>query len=375
MKIGYDAKRLFLNSSGLGNYSRWLCREIRSVKPDYDIHLFTPGINPNRDDINKTFKASDYSIHLPPNLFKAFWRSKGIKKDLLRNNIELYHGLSNELPIGIEKTGIKTVVTIHDLIFRVFPEHYGVIDRKIYDRKFRSACERADRIVAVSHHTAEQIRLQYAIPEEKISVIYMDADYRFLNKPTVDELESMRKKFRIHRPFYMCTGGYGGRKNQKNILEAFAKVSNLVGKDLYFIGKKNKGFQEFENLISELKLEHRVKWLENVSDEDLHMLYHLCHANIFTSLYEGFGIPIVESFRSGKPVITSYGSSLEEVAGSAGLLCDPENINDIADKILEIEKSDVYHNLKNNIKEELDRFDSQKLITKYVRVYEKLLES
>ena len=135
MRIAFDAKRAFNNTSGLGNYSRYTISSLCKSYPEHSYHLYTPSINKGVD-----FQSPhNTELSLPENFFAkqftSYWRSVGLKKRLKRDKIDLYHGLSNELPLGISKSGIKSVVTIHDLIFMRLPELYKSFDRKVYLKK------------------------------------------------------------------------------------------------------------------------------------------------------------------------------------------------------------------------------------------------
>ena len=365
IKIGFDAKRLFLNKSGLGNYSRWLVNGLAKQFPENEYNLYTTNVS----DVQKDFIGENIKTHLPPNLFKSFWRSKGIKKDLLKDGIQVYHGLSNELPIGIEATRIKTVVTIHDLIFKVHPEYYNPIDRAIYDRKFRSACERTDKIVAISNHTKECIIEYYKIDADKIEVIYLDSSEQFHHPADNEKVEDVKQKFGLTKPFFLNVGAIGGRKNQLRLVEAFASISKDVEHDLVLVGKPGKDSEAIKSLITKNNLFDRVKHLSAVNDDELFNLYHASYATVYPSLYEGFGIPIIESYRCGKPVLTSKGSSLEEVAGHSGLFCNPENIEEMASMLIKLTDQNTYQHLKDSISKELDRFDPNKSIKKYIDIY------
>lgn len=365
LKIGFDAKRLFLNKSGLGNYSRWLVNGLTNQFPENEYHLYTTNIS----DVQKDFIGETTKIHLPPNLFKGFWRSKGIKKDLLKDGVEVYHGLSNELPVGIETTGIKTVVTIHDLIFKIHPEYYNPIDRAIYDRKFKSACERADKIVAISEHTKRSIVDFYKVPVEKIEVIYLDSSEQFYKPADAEKIAEVKQKYGLANPFFLNVGAIGGRKNQLRLVEAFIEIAGKVEHELLLVGKSGKDCEAIQALLTKYSLKNRVKHLEFVNDQDLFHLYHASYAMVYPSLYEGFGIPIIESYRSGKPVLTSKGSSLEEILGSGGLLCDPKSVTDMASKLLELTNSKTYQHLQVQISEALKPFNPKESINRYMDLY------
>lgn len=369
LNIGFDAKRLFHNKSGLGNYSRWLVKSIAERHPHCNYHLYTPGLSSNLID----FDTKNFIIHQPTGIMKRFWRSKTIKKDLIKDNIDIYHGLSNEIPYGIEKTEIKSVVTIHDLIFKSHPQFYNPIDALIYDQKFKSACFRADKIVAISNYTKLQIVEHYNINPEKIEVIYLDCSDVFHKKPTENEIENVKKELDINSDFFLNVGAIGGRKNQFRILDAFAQISQKTDKSLVFVANNNKNTELLFENIKKYKLENRCKILSGLNDENLHKLYHASYASVYPSLIEGFGIPILESYRSGKPVITSKGSSLEEIAGSAALLCNPENTDSISENFLKIINSELYNNLIKKIENELCRFSLENTTDKYINLYKNLI--
>ena len=152
MRIGFDSKRAFYNQTGLGNYSRDTIRILSQHFSQITITFYI---------LLNLYKTTDYPFYkrennchtrvpfsLIGNLFKKYWRSKNIVKDLIQDEIDIYHGLSNELPLGIEKTKIKSVVSIHDLIFIRYPHLFSTIDRKIYHKKFLSACKRSDKIIS-----------------------------------------------------------------------------------------------------------------------------------------------------------------------------------------------------------------------------------
>ena len=185
MKIGFDAKRLFNNYTGLGNYSRTLVKNYAQSSTN-SINLYTTHSNNNKEteifyDENKFF------LHITKSLIKSLWRSCGIVKQLKKDKIKIFHGLSNELPIGIKNSGVKSIVTIHDLIFKIYPKTYPLFDRFIYDFKFKHACKTADKIIAISEQTKKDIIRFYNIPENKIEVVYQSCNDLFFNNNKKDK--------------------------------------------------------------------------------------------------------------------------------------------------------------------------------------------
>ena len=177
MRIGYDAKRAFNNTSGLGNYSRFVISAMARLFPENKYALFTP----KQSSRFRSFYPQNPSVSVvePTGLnakIPGFWRVFNQLSDIKKHKVELFHGLSNELPVGLSKAGIKSVVTIHDLIFLRFPELYKPIDRLIYKRKFAAACRNSDKIVAISEQTKADIIQFFGTAPEKIEVIYQDCD-------------------------------------------------------------------------------------------------------------------------------------------------------------------------------------------------------
>ena len=179
MRIGFDAKRAFVNASGLGNYSRNLLNALHQYANEFQPVLYTPEIKTHLLKNQQRFE-----IHTPDNLlskfFKPLWRSYGARR-LKKHKIDLFHGLSNELPQGIHKTGIPSVVTVHDLIFLRFPEFYSFIDRKIYYNKVKYACQSAHKIIAISQQTKDDIIRFFDIDPVKIEIIHQPVSETFFH--------------------------------------------------------------------------------------------------------------------------------------------------------------------------------------------------
>ena len=207
MIIGYDSKRIFHNATGLGNYSRDLIRILSRVFPMYTFLLY----NPKKEKISR-FIPDKISVFekLPQsflgNLFPFLWRSKGIVKQLMKDNVQIFHGLTGELPFGIQKTNIKTVVTIHDLIFVRYPELYNFVDRKIYFKKFKYACEIADVVVAISEQTKNDIVEYIAISPDKIKVIYQGCHAVFKQSISPEFQQDTLKKLNIPEKYVLYVG-------------------------------------------------------------------------------------------------------------------------------------------------------------------------
>ena len=195
MKIGYDAKRIVRNGTGLGNYGRTLVNDIAQYDRQLDLRLYAP--DKGRDKLRGQIVAQDNVSFCYPHdsalpFAKAWWRTKGMVKDLQRDQIHIYHGLSGELPFGISKTNIRSVVTIHDLIFLRHPEFYHWIDTKIYTWKFLQTIKEADHIIAISECTKRDIMEFGEVDGSQISVIYQSCAPRFAKEEVRGNKERLR---------------------------------------------------------------------------------------------------------------------------------------------------------------------------------------
>ena len=339
MKIGFDAKRAFSNNTGLGNYSRDTIRLLSENYPDKLFFLFTPKEKKN-NRISSITKKKNTVVHTPisllDKLLPLYWRSRSIIKELSNNKIEIYHGLSNEIPLGIEKTSIKTVVTIHDLIFIRYPHFFTNIDKKIYYTKFKSSCKRADKIIAISQQTKKDIINFFNIPAEKIEVVYQGCNEIFKKEASENQKKNSIKKYNLPENFLLYVGTIEERKNLLTLLET---IKELPNEKLVIIGDGRSYKKKCLNYISENHLSERVWFLNKISLEEMANIYQLAQIMIYPSIFEGFGIPIIEALFSKLPVITSKGGCFIEAGGPDSRYINPSSITEIKEAIIEIKKS------------------------------------
>ncbi len=373
MRIGYDAKRAFFNRSGLGNYSRSALLLLQEHYTDNEYVLYTPSLE---NAIGFT-KKHPFIIKKPQgklfNIFSSYWRSVRMSADIKKDNLDIFHGLSNELPSNIEKTGVLSVVTIHDLIFLRFPQFFSKIDNKIYLRKFRRACNVADKIIAVSEQTKHDIVNFFQIEPEKIVVSYQGCGNQFWYEETEEKKREVKQKYNLPNSYILNVGTIEPRKNLYNLI--FSLVYAKHNAKVVAIGRPVKKYmQEIQELIRKKGLEDRVIFLHGVPNEDLPAIYQQANLFAYPSFFEGFGIPIVEAMVSKIPVITSTGSCFPETGGDAALYINPNNPEEIAiiaDKVLSdknLQKEMISKGLKHS-----QKFSNESVVTSLMNVYKDML--
>lgn len=331
MKIGYDAKRAVNNNTGLGNYSRLVIDTVASTGDD-SLVLYAPKLREN-PRLSPLLELENVTICGPDSWsgrkFPSLWRTRGITRQLSRDGVELFHGLSNELPLNIASAGIPSVVTIHDVIFRRFPHCYKLIDRKIYDYKFRKAAENATRVIAISERTRLDIMELYHIDPAKIDIVYQGCDAQFARPVDVADIERVKAKYGIDRPYIIGVGTVEERKNQLLTVKALrglpAEVMAVI------VGRRTCYAADIDKFIAAHGLGDRVKFVEKADFADFPALYAGALFSSYPSRYEGFGIPVIESLSVGTPVIIASGSCLEEAAGEGAPVVAPDDVEALVD--------------------------------------------
>jgi len=371
-RLGYDAKRLFNNFTGLGNYSRTLLRDLAAYHPDNAYFLYTPSVTRNHE--TQFFLNSPlFSVQEPASGRSFFWRSSGVKRDLRRHRIQLYHGLSHEIPVGIHKTGIPSVVTMHDLIFYHYPNQYAWADRQIYDFKFRYACRHANHIVATSEATKRDIIHFYGIAPEKITVIYQSVHERFIQERSQKTIDAVLARYKLPSNYLLFVGSLIERKNLMGVVEALALLPQADRLPLVVVGQGEaykKKVVDFAGRHGLLPLLHFIK----PEFEDFPALYQQADVFLYPSYYEGFGIPILEALFSEAPVITSNTSSLPEAAGPDAWLVDPRRPEEIAAGIQTILRDEeLRKRMIANGYAHATRFRGDGLAAQMMELYEKFL--
>jgi glycosyltransferase involved in cell wall biosynthesis len=373
MKIGFDAKRAFSNLSGLGNYSRNLLRALQLYYPENEYILYTPSkISTLFSDAGGKFTIKEPEGFISRSL-KSYWRSFSLTGVLKRDRPDIFHGLSHELPYNIHKSGIKTVVTIHDLIFLRFPYLYKPADRMIYKRKFSYACEVADLVIAVSRQTANDIKDFFGTDESRIKVIYQACNPVFRKELNKTERGETIKKYGFPESYILYVGTIEGRKNLLSLLKAMD--ARKIRLPLLVIGGRTGYYRKVKKYIDRNE-KREIYFLETIANEDLPAIYQGAQVFVYPSLFEGFGIPVIEALYSKTPVITSEHGCFPEAGGPSSLYVDPLNAGELGDAIkMVIEDRDLRKKMISDGFDYVQKFNDNTMATGIINAYKGLVKS
>lgn len=324
MRIGYDAKRYFHNRTGLGNYSRDLIRILAAHYPENEYLLYTP-------KKGMAEVPAQASVRLPSGIWNgllgSLWRRIRIARAARRDRVDLYHGLSNELPAGLTRVSISTVVTIHDLIFERFPKLYAPIDRRMYRFKFRRAAQQADVVVAISQQTKDDLIHYYNIREDKIRVIYQGCAPVFQSEIDQEQVERVRQRYNLNHPFILQVGTIEERKNAGLCIEALPMIDDL---EFILVGRPTKYWDQIRETAVSLGVSDRIRRVEPGDMTELACIYRMATVFVYPSRFEGFGIPIIEALYSETPVVTSSNGVFSEAAGPGSAYINPDDAQQLA---------------------------------------------
>ncbi len=372
MRIGYEAKRVFQNSSGLGNYSRNMISLLAKYYPENSYVLFAPVITdlyPMPNSVEAITPTSWFSKK-----FRSYWRLNKASKSLKNNDIDIFHGLSNLLPFGIKGSGIPSVLTVHDLIFLRYPKYYKKIDQILYRYLTTLSCHHATKILAISYQTKNDLVDLLGIDPEKIDVIHQSCNNLFYEKVEESRKETIRLKFNLPNKFILCVGTIEQRKNQLAILKGI--VQENLDIPVVLLGKPTDYMKQLDEFIEKSNLRKQLIFLHKTSLAELQAIYQMAELMVYPSFYEGFGLPVLEAQASGCPVITSNISSMPEAGGDGAIYINPGSSREIG---LAIRNALTNHNLK----KELIRkgmanallFNDQSIADKLMRMYQSLYDS
>ena len=331
MNIGFDAKRALHNQRGLGNYARNLLEALHQEAPKHHYFLYSPR---PKSQWSKEWLSTYPKFHIktPTSWLSkncpSLWRSFLTYQPHLKKTLDIYHGLSHELPLFAKKSRYKKVVTIHDVIPFRFPHFFPRIDRQLYRLKMQYACRIADHIIAISKETKYDLIRYLLVPENKISVCYQSCHSSFYKCASSQKKKSLLDKYKLNKPFILHVGALEERKNILNSLQAFKQAH--LDSDFVLIGNGSTRYiEKIQTLAKSLDIEKNIRLFHKVTLEELPTFYQCARIFCFPSFFEGFGIPLLEALFSKTPVLTSNLPVFKEISGPRTEYVNPHSISEI----------------------------------------------
>lgn len=334
MRIGFDATSLTgLSGVGIIKYITKIVEYTSSKK--IDCFLFA------KNDLKVNIAGSHIKFikESGKGFSRPYWDQFIIPKLIKKYKIDLYHAPSNLGLPAYPKNPCKLVVTIHDIAPAVLPDYYKRASKEIF-LEYQSypgiSAMFADKVIAVSASTKKDICRIFNIEAAKIRVIFQGDDEKIARNLDKNILEAYQKKYGFGEDYIMYVSEIALRKNHENLFRAFGEVRRKTGRDtkLLLAGRAHEEFTEpLRKVIADIGQEKNIIFLDYVPEDALSVLLSYARLMVYPSLYEGFGLPILEAMACGCPVVCSNVSSLPEVAGKAARLFDPYDIKSIAEAI------------------------------------------
>ena len=368
MKVGLDARLLSRPLTGIGRYTLEMCRALSKLE-NISLYLYSPSPIPTAVTCELEtviIRAGKWNN----GVLRQFWTESYLPLWAKKDGVDVFWGPAHRLPLLLPRN-ISRVVTIHDLVWKYAGDTMRPLSRSLEQVQMPVAIRTADRVVAVSQSTAISLTKEFHTVSNKLSVIPLGANL-------VAEAGSINSlgKIGINRPYILFVGTLEPRKNLPRLLVAYSQLSGSL-KDqatLVIAGGKGWGGIDINNTVADLDLEKHVRILGYVDESTLATLYANALFLAMPSLYEGFGLPLVEAMVHGTPVLTSNNSSMPEVGGNAGLLIDPIDIESIKNGLEElIANHDLRGNLADNTRENVARFNWDTAAKQLVSVFEEAI--
>jgi len=370
LKVGIDARLLSRPITGIGRYTLEMCQVLSKLE-NIALYLYSPSPIPT----GVTCKLTAVNIRSGKwnnGVLRQFWTECYLPLWAKKDGVDVFWGPAHRLPRWLPKS-IASVVTIHDLVWKYAGDTMRPLSRCLERYQMPAAVRSADHVIAISNATAGAVTKELGIKSDKLSIVPLGAN-------VTEKTVTFRplQQLDINRPYILFVGTLEPRKNLTRLLTAYSYLPDSL-KDhtmLVIAGGKGWGGIDIKHTVADLGLDKYVRILGYVDESTLATLYANALFLAMPSLYEGFGLPLVEAMVHGTPVLTSNNSSMPEVAGKAGLLIDPLDVKSIKNGLEElITNDDLRRNLADNARNNVTRFNWDAAAKQLVSVFEKAVSA
>ncbi len=333
MRIGIDYTAAVRQRAGIGRYTRELIAALLRLESPYEYRIFAAvgGLGPRALDLRPRPGVRLCPVPLSDEWLARLWQRLRLPLPVewVTGPLDIFYSPDFVLPPT--RRGTRTLLTVHDLSFVHYPQHFVPRLVEYLNRSVRQAVARADRVLADSQATRADLLAHFGVPPRKVTVLYSGVDERFQPEPEPGERDRLRARYGVgERPYILSVGTLQPRKNFERLIEAWARMPPSCGADVELVIAGQRGWL-CEGILERAGAHGgRVRLLGFVAEPDLPALYRQAAVFAFPSYYEGFGLPVLEALACGVPVVCSNASSLPEVAGEAALLVAPGDTEELS---------------------------------------------
>jgi len=369
MRIGIDCRTVIGNAAGLGRYVEGLVDHLLPLKErGHDYTLYFHQIDSRL--LKWQEQAKQIVLKAP---LTNLWTHATLPLHLLRHPVDVCHFPNFIAPLV---ANCKIVITIHDLNFLLFPKNFTLRTYLALASQVRMSARKSDAIMVDSESTKADVMRLLRVPEEKLNVVYAGIHNRFRPVDDTTAIDGIKSKYHLEH-YVLCVGSLAPQKNLNRLIRAYAKFKQRTNSHYKLViagGQAWKYSSIFEE-IKQLGITDDVVFTGYVPDEELPVLYSGATAFIYSSLYEGFGFPVLEAMACGTPTITSNVSSMLEVGGKAALFADPYSEDDISNAINRLLEDQVLRqNMVQAGFEQVRKFSFERMAREALHVYEKVMK-
>lgn len=372
MKIGIITDAIDDKAAGIGTYVRNLVSELLKVDKTNTYYLIHHSHSQDQfhTELKGNKRVHEIFVPIKRGIFGREMRKIVAMPGVLeRYNLDVVHETAQTGPF-FRKSNFKKIVTIHDLVPLIYPRTQSFAVHLHHRLGLPYMLKNVEKVIAVSENTKRDIVTLFHIDPNRVKVIYEAASPLFSRK-SGHEIIKIKKKYGLH-DYFFYVGALEPRKNIERMLRAFDTVRKSKNIQFVIVTKKGWKNQGIFRTIKELNLEHDIKILHDVALDELPSLYSGAKALVFASLYEGFGLPILEAMACGCPVITSKASCMPEVAGKAAILVNPENVDQIEKAMISVLDKKAADRLRTLGFKNVKRFSWSKAARETLKVYEEV---
>lgn len=369
MKIGLVTNMMDGRTAGIGRYTKNLVENLLKIDKKNNYVLI------HSNQCHYDFKGNYTEIRLP--FFTTIPRKLIVgafifEKLCHEQKLDILHDLGQISPFFFQ-TKTKKILTLFDLTPTLFPQNFSIYS-KYYTKLFPLVLKNSDKIITISKSSKKDLANIFTVPESKIEISYLGVENKFNNITNNQTLKQVRQRYNLPKDFILFVGTIEPRKNLANLISAYYLFRKKYNLQLVIVGKKGWKYDEVFHTIDKLGLHDEIRVVGYVKDDDLPSFYNLAKVFVYPSIYEGFGLPILEAMASGCPVIASNSSSMPEVIGDAGILINPEKLDkELPSSLKKILKSTkMREKLIKKGMERAKQFTWQKTARETIKVYEEL---